>query len=119
MASLVLVVEDEPLIRFNVAEALRSEGLEVVGLANGDDALQVIQDRPDVKAIFTDINMPGMIDGLTLVKFVKDAYPGIALFVAYGRPSTSLLNQLPQGAKFYAKPYKVSELVEAIKASIG
>ena len=104
-------------MRLDVVEALRSEGLEVIGLASGDETLQVIKERPDVKAIFTDINMPGNVDGLALVKFVNDAYPAIALFVASGRPSSDLLKELPEGTLFYPKPYLVSEVVGAIKAS--
>ena len=78
---LVLVVEDEALIRMNVADALQSEGFEVVALANGDDAMLMIQYRPDVKELFTDSNMPGKIDGLGLVKFIERTYPDIAIFV--------------------------------------
>jgi two-component system, response regulator PdtaR len=116
---LVLVVEDELFIRLDVADALQSEGLEVIALSNGDDALELIKSRPEVRAIFTDINMPGSIDGLGLVKFVAANYPDIALFVASGRESSSMLKQLPQRVRFYAKPFVVTELVEAIKASTG
>jgi DNA-binding NtrC family response regulator len=116
MGRLVLVVEDDWLIRMNAEDALTSSGFEVIGLANGDDALRVIKERPDVMAIFTDINMPGNTDGLTLVKIVADVYPSIALFVASGRAPLAIFSVLPQGAKFYQKPYDVAEVIEAIKA---
>jgi CheY-like chemotaxis protein len=116
---LVLVVEDEPLMRMNVADALQSEGLEVIELANGDDALRVIESRSDVRAIFTDINMPGAIDGLRLVKLIKEAWPDIAIFVATGRPDPALVSKLPPGARLYPKPYRVSDVVEAIKSATG
>ena len=116
---LVLVVEDEFFIRLNVTDALQSEGLEVIAVSNGDDALELIKTCPGIRAIFTDINMPGAIDGRGLVKFVEANHPDIALFVASGREYPSLLNELPKRARFYAKPFVVSQLVKEIKSSTG
>lgn len=113
---LVLVVEDEVLIRMAVTDALQAAGLEVIDLGSGDEAISMLKDPSDVKVVFTDINMPGTIDGLALIRFVKSKWPRIALFATSGKPSPELLGQLPAGTRFFSKPYDWEELVAAIKA---
>jgi two-component system, response regulator PdtaR len=112
---MVLVVEDEPLIRDTVTEAFESAGLEVLSAANAQEALDALRGHPEVSVVFTDINMPGTMDGLDLARFVRGKWPRIALIVTSGRPPPS--GEMP--GRFFSKPYNLGELIEAIKASRG
>jgi CheY-like chemotaxis protein len=114
---LVLVVEDEAVIRMAVTDALQCAGFDVLETGSGDEALATLEGRPEVDVLFTDINMPGIIDGLALVKLASARWPRIALFATTGKPSPELSSQLPAGTRFFAKPYDWDELVAAIKAT--
>jgi len=112
---LILVVEDEALIRLNVADMLEAAGFQVISAANADCALEVLADKPEVDVVFTDINMPGAIDGISLANFVHAKWPKIALIVTSGKMPPSVLEQLPEGSRFFSKPCSSSELIEAIR----
>jgi CheY-like chemotaxis protein len=71
-----LVVEDEPLIRMFVAEVLTNAGIEVVEDARADEALTILSENAErVTVVFTDVNMPGSMDGLQLAQRVRDSWP--------------------------------------------
>jgi CheY-like chemotaxis protein len=112
---MVLVVEDEPLIRETVTDAFESAGLEVLSAANAQEALDALRGHPEVSLVFTDINMPGTMDGLDLAKFVRAKWPRIALIVTSGRPPPVAIADMP--GRFFSKPYNLGELIDAIKAS--
>lgn len=108
----ILIVEDEPLLRFVTAETLRAANLDVVDLASADEAINYLLSETDVDLVFTDVNMPGAIDGLALAKTVKENYPQIEVILTSGRPrSPAELNGLP----FVAKQYHVDEVIELIR----
>src|ERR687890_2489377 len=100
----VLLVEDEPLVRMFGADVLEEAGFEVVEAVDGDEALAVLGARPDIAVLFTDINMPGSLDGLDLARVVHERRPDIKLLIASGkvRPSE---DQIPDAGRFLAKPY--------------
>ena len=77
--STVLVVEDETLLLLSICEALASEGYEVLTAANADEAIEILESRNDINTVFTDVEMPGSMDGLRLAAAVRDRW----------RPSTS------------------------------
>ena len=101
---LVLVVEDEALIRMTSADVIRELGLEVIEAVDADHAISLLESVPGVTVVFTDIQMPGSMDGLLLAAVVRDRWPPIALLVTSGkmRPASS---DLPTGAQFISKPY--------------
>src|SRR3712207_4874932 len=80
----VLVVEDEPMIRMFAADVLEDEGFEVVEAATAPAALALLEKRQDVAALFTDIDMPGGMNGLELARIVTERWPHIALVVTSG-----------------------------------
>jgi response regulator RpfG family c-di-GMP phosphodiesterase len=82
--AVVLVVEDEPLIRLLAAEVLEEEGFDVLEAATAPAALALLEKRPEVQALFTDIDMPGGMNGLELAQVVHERYPHIALVVTSG-----------------------------------
>lgn len=108
---LVLLVEDEPLVRMIASESLEDAGYEVLEAANAAEALDAIRARSDVGVLFTDVNMPGSLDGLALAELVHAKWPDIRLVVTSGR---ALPRKVPDTGAFLTKPYTVSEMARAI-----
>ncbi|MFP3546572.1 response regulator [Rhizobium sp. SIMBA_035] len=109
----VLVVEDEDLIRFAIADELEEQGF-VVFLANGaDEAIASIENHPEIAVVFTDIDMPGSMDGIRLAAFVRNRWPPIKIIVTSGRvdPRGLLADDIP----FLAKPYDHAKVVGTIR----
>ena len=106
----VLVVEDEWLIRESLVEVLAQAGFRVLQAAQGEDALATMQEHgPDIDLLFTDIRMPGRLDGLELARCARALLPGLAILVASGN-WVPMLSDLPAGSLFLAKPYSFREL---------
>jgi CheY-like chemotaxis protein len=111
---LVLVVEDETLIRMHSVDMIRDLGFEVIEAINADEAVSLLETIPGIKVVFTDIQMPGSMDGLRLAAVVRDRWPPVALLVASGkvRPPPA---DMPRGARFLRKPYSPYELKEELR----
>jgi two-component system, response regulator PdtaR len=109
----VLIVEDEMLVRINAAEAIDAAGFEVIEAANTDEAILILEKRSDIGLIFTDIHMPGAMDGLKLAHFVKGRWPPIKIIATSGHAKITA-RELPAGGRFVAKPYVVAEVTNAI-----
>jgi two-component system, response regulator PdtaR len=114
----VLVVEDEALIRMHAAEMIRDLGFEVLEAANADQAISLLESNSEISVVFTDIQMPGSMDGLLLAAVVKDRWPPVALLIASGRKRPSMAD-MPAGARFIPKPYSRYELGEQLHALAG
>jgi CheY-like chemotaxis protein len=111
---LVLVAEDEEVIRFVIAEALRDEGIEVMEAEHAQAALDVLeQHAARIHVLFTDIQMPGPIDGLALAHHTSKNWPGIALLITSGRPRPDRA-RFPEKSRFVAKPYQHSQVIRHI-----
>lgn len=102
--SVILVVDDDPLVRVHSQFALEDAGFEVVEAGNAADALERLDERPDIAALFTDIRMPGALDGVGLAKAVHARRPDISILVTSGANDGSEL-ALPDAAQFVRKPY--------------
>jgi CheY-like chemotaxis protein len=115
--AVVLVVEDEPLVRLLAVDVLEEEGFEVLEAATAPAALALLAKRPEVQALFTDIDMPGGMNGLELAQVVHERYPHIALVVTSGvfRVGAS---RLPDDGVFLQKPYHASAPVRLIRELI-
>lgn len=114
----VLVVEDEALILYSVAEELRDAGFEVLEAANADVAMGLMETHPEVRILFTDINMPGSMDGLKLSTTVRDRWPPVEIIVTSGHiriPSESL----PVEGHFLPKPYSAAKLISTLWTLAG
>lgn len=109
----VLVVEDDALVRFCAAEMLEGAGFPVVEACDADEAWDVLRDRSDIAVLFTDIDMPGSMDGVTLAARVHVAWPDIRLILTSGRHRLADC-EVPDHGLFLAKPYSSSQVVEAI-----
>jgi CheY-like chemotaxis protein len=113
MSRTVLVVEDEPLVRFMAMDIVEEAGFQVLEAADADEALSLL-DQPDrIDIVFTDIRMPGSIDGMVLARTVRRRWPATRVIVASGHGSSD--EALAAGAdRFFAKPYQVQPLVRAL-----
>ena len=100
----VLVVEDSPIILMNALELVAAGGFEGVGAASADEAIAILETRADVRLVFTDVEMPGTIDGVKLAHYIRNRWPPIHLMVASGR-AIHEESQLPAGSRFFSKPY--------------
>lgn len=109
----VLVVEDEPLIRMAAVAMIEDMGYEVVEAIGADEAIVLLEARPDIRVVFTDIEMPGSMDGLKLVHAIRQRWPPVVLIVASGR-LTPLASEMPQGTVFLQKPYSEAQLLKAL-----
>jgi CheY-like chemotaxis protein len=114
----VLVVEDEGLVRLDAAETLRDAGFAVVEAANAEQALAVVARDESVDLMFTDINMPGPMDGLELARRVSRLRPRIHLLLTSGkvRPTRA---QIPDDGAFIPKPYSPEAVTRAVSAMLA
>jgi CheY-like chemotaxis protein len=110
----VLVVEDEPLLRTSALQMVEEAGYEALGASDADEAIRILESRSDIRAVFTDVQMPGSMDGLRLAEVVRKRWPPVALIVTSGRTNV-LESDLPSGGRFLRKPYGASEIETALR----
>jgi two-component system, response regulator PdtaR len=107
----VLVVEDEAMVREFVGEDLREAGYQVLLASNADAAVTIMEARQDIRLVFTDVTMPGSMDGLQFAICVKSRWPQVHIVVTSGKRSPT---DMPSGALFIPKPYFGRNIVETI-----
>jgi len=112
----VLVVEDEILIRMTAVDIITDAGYEVIEAANADEAIQILESRTDIRFIFTDIDMPGSMDGLKLAHAVRHRWPPVKIIVTSGHRHPCQ-DDLPQGGLFLNKPYSSSDVCRMLEAT--
>jgi CheY-like chemotaxis protein len=108
----VLVVEDEILIRSAVAEFLRGAGYKVIEAANAAEAVAVFASGTQIDLVFSDINMPGPMDGFGLVGWITDHHPGIQVILTSAISHARRAGEI--GVDFLRKPYRLAEAVRRI-----
>jgi CheY-like chemotaxis protein len=113
----VLVVEDEPLIRLGVVSDFEQAGFHVLEADTTDEALSLLRSHPEIQALFTDIEMPGSINGLKLAATVHDRWPPIKIMVTSGRVSVRK-RDLPEDAQFVPKPYDNSQVISTLREMV-
>ena len=113
----VVLAEDEPLIRILIADVMREAGFEVMEAGHAEEALGHLRSRPaTIHLLFTDIHMPGQMNGHALAFDVARVWPHIALLVTSGEPP---VERLPPGSSFLKKPYEPLHAVEHARALTG
>lgn len=112
---LVLVVEDEPLVRFEVADTLDRVGFAVLEASDAAEALGLIERHPNIIVLFTDIDMPGDIDGLLLADMVRQRHPQIKIAITSGHNKARVAAADLPGV-FFPKPYDTSVLADRLLA---
>jgi two-component system, response regulator PdtaR len=114
-SAVVLIVEDEPIVRLDAIDTLTHAGFRVIEAANADEAIAILESRDDIRVVVTDIQMPGSMDGLKLAATIGSRWPPIALIVTSGRICVEK-QDLPERGRFLPKPYSGAGLVDAIHA---
>jgi two-component system, response regulator PdtaR len=107
----VLVVEDEHLIRMDTASSLEAMGFIVHEAANAADAIGCLELHSEIRLIFTDVNMPGSMDGLALARYVRGRWPPVKIIVTSGYAKVEETD-LPTGALFVEKPYYPKQVAQ-------
>lgn len=115
---IVLVVEDEPLQRLMAIDLVEDAGFDVVDVASADEAVRVLMQRPDIRIVFTDIDMPGGLNGMQFAASIRDRWPPIELIIVSGKriPRT---DELPARGVFFSKPYKKHEVTAVMREMAG
>src|SRR5215207_7060635 len=113
----VLLVEDEPLVRILLSELLTESGFRVVEAANAQEALTILGAELDVRVMLTNVDMPPGLNGYELARHVHELWPGVGILVTSGRQRPTN-GDLPRGAAFLAKPMPNEVLVSYVKAAV-
>jgi CheY-like chemotaxis protein len=109
----VLVVDDEALIRMMLTDELEDVGCAAFEAGNATEALAMLEAHPEVSVLFTDINMPGVMNGIELARKVMSVRPEIRLFIASGR-ERPVDSSIPADAHFVEKPYNPGRIAQLI-----
>jgi two-component system, response regulator PdtaR len=114
----VLIVEDDFLIRMHATELVEAAGFLSLQASNADEAVEILEKRTDIAVLFTDIQMPGSMDGLKLAAAVHRRWPPIKILATSGQLRVDR-NDLPTGGLFLAKPYSASEVGNQLRGLTG
>ena len=112
-ATVVLVVEDDALLRMHAAEMIEEAGFQVLEADGADAAIRFLESRSDIGIIFTDIDMPGSMNGLKLAHAVANRWPPIKIVATSGHFHIHD-GDLPDGGRFIAKPYRSSQIINTL-----
>ena len=118
MTSAVLIVEDEVLLRVDAVDFMERFGFTVYEASNADVAIALLERHDDIRAVFTDINMPGSMDGLRLAHYVRGRWPPVHLIITSGL-SPPLTEDMPLGSEFVGKPYQLEKVTNQLRAMIA
>jgi CheY-like chemotaxis protein len=104
---IILFVEDDFLLRMDAVQMIEEAGFDVLEAANADEAISILETRSDIKVIFTDINMPGSMDGLKLAHAVRGRWPPIKIIATSGHVEVKD-EELPSGGMFLSRTASVT-----------
>jgi CheY-like chemotaxis protein len=114
----VLIVEDEFLLRVDAADMIAAAGFDVVEAGNADEAIEILEARRDITVVFTDIQMPGSMDGLKLARAVRGRWPPIKIVATSGHSNVREAD-LPDGGRFLRKPYSPMQVTGVLRELTG
>jgi two-component sensor histidine kinase/CheY-like chemotaxis protein len=117
-AAKVLVVEDEMMLRMRAVDIVEDAGFMPVEAVNADDALAILESRSDIDLLFTDIQMPGSMDGLKLAHAVHARWPSIKIILVSGQV-TPTETERPINSRFYGKPLEVKKMIAELQEMLG
>src|SRR6201746_538233 len=114
----VLVVEDEMVLRRRAVDIVEGAGFCPVEAVNADEAISILESRSDISLLFTDIQMPGSMDGLKLAHAVHDRWPAIKIILVSGQVKPSDAER-PADSRFFGKPLGVGQMISELQAMVG
>jgi DNA-binding NtrC family response regulator len=112
--AIVLVVEDDPLLRMMAVDVVEEAGFEAVEAVNADEAVLILEARTDIRIVFTDIDMPGSIDGMKLAIAIRGRWPPIGVILTSGHFNVRD-EQLPARSVFFPKPYNPTDVIATLQ----
>jgi len=118
LSPIVLVVEDELLLRMRAVDMVEDAGYASVEAVDADEAFAVLKSRSDIALLFTDIQMPGSLDGLQLAYVVHKHWPSIKIILVSGQLKLSV-NDIPPDSRFFGKPLKSGEMTAQMRDMMG
>ena len=110
----VLIVEDDFLLRMDAVDIVKAAGFEPVEAGDADEAIAILESDLTIHVVFTDVQMPGTMDGLKLARFVRDRWPPIKIVATSGRVRLSE-DDLPEGGRFLPKPYRPEQIIATLR----
>jgi two-component sensor histidine kinase/DNA-binding response OmpR family regulator len=114
----VLIVEDEMMLRMRAVDIVEDAGFFPVQAVNADQALSILESRSDISLLFTDIQMPGSMDGLKLAHAVHDRWPAIKIILVSGQMNPSDAER-PAESRFFGKPLSDDQMIGELQAMVG
>ncbi|MEP6567108.1 MAG: response regulator [Mesorhizobium sp.] len=115
--AVILIVEDSAIIRMGAVDLVSSAGYQALEASNAEEAIRLLEARSDIDLVFTDVGMPGTMDGIKLAHYIRNRWPPVKLIVASGRTIIEE-SQLPEGSRFFPKPYSESTIVEEMRRMV-
>lgn len=109
----VLVVEDEPLLRMAAVDMIEEAGFDVVEAADATEAVEILERRLDIRIVFSDIDMPRGMDGMKLAALIRERWPPIQIILTSGYATVDTV-QMPPNSVFFSKPYVEEKVVETL-----
>jgi two-component sensor histidine kinase/DNA-binding response OmpR family regulator len=114
----VLVVEDEMILRMRAVDIVEDAGFCPVEAVNADEAMSILESRSDISLLFTDIQMPGSIDGLKLAHAVHERWPSIKIILVSGQVKPSEAER-PANSRFFGKPLGIEQMITELRSMVG
>ena len=114
----VLIVEDEMMLRMRAVDIVEDAGFHSVEAVNADEAMSILESRSDISLLFTDIQMPGSMDGLKLAHTVHNRWPGIKIILVSGQVKPSEAER-PADSRFFGKPLGMQQMISELQAMVG
>src|SRR6195256_1518495 len=114
----VLVVEDEMVLRMRAVDIVEDAGFEAVEAVNADEALAILESRSDISLLFSDIQMPGSMDGLNLAHAVHERWPAIKIILVSGEVNLADADK-PAHSRFFGKPLEMKQMIAELQEMVG
>ena len=116
--TVVLVVEDEMLLRMRAVDMVEDAGYTSVEAADADEAVAILESRSDIALMLTDVQMPGSMDGLKLAHAVRERWPPIKIILVSGQLKPANLD-IPTDSRFFGKPLEAKDMIAEMQNMIG
>ena len=115
---LVLIVEDEPLLRLHAVALIEDAGFATCEAGSADEAIALLESEGGIRIVFTDIDLPGTMDGLRLAAAIRERWPPVEMILTSGHVTVDPAD-LPERGHFFSKPYDAAKLIDTLNAFAG
>jgi DNA-binding NtrC family response regulator len=112
----VLVVEDEAIIRIEAVQMIKDAGYAALDVPSTDDAIKILESRSDIRAVFTEIRVPGRLDGMHLARAIAERWPSVRLIATSSVPK---IDNFPADWRYIPKPYESGQIAAALRALLA